>query len=84
MKAVGKINPFTLEQLIYVFDETDDSPKTYKIKLEELTDFLSNQENNIDEVHLVGQKDYLEKYAQEIKENGLSKYNKNIKVFINE
>ena len=85
MRAVTKIDPFVMKQLVFVFDDSnleENLPTSHSIELEEISDFLSG--NGIDEVHLIGQADYLQKYAQEIKDKGLSKYNKSIKVFINE
>lgn len=85
MRAVTKVDPFVMKQLVFVFDDNnleENIPTSHSITLEELSDFLSG--NNIDEVHLVGQEDYLQKFAQEVREKGLNKYNKNIKIFINE
>lgn len=80
------INLFTLEQSIYIVDETDSKEfaKADVIHLPEVVGDLSIAQN-IENIKIIGNKNYSEALAKEIKEYSLTNYaNKTLNITIME
>jgi hypothetical protein len=77
MKAIVKIQPFAFKQKVFINEES------YDVTIEDMPKFLMDF-NQLKEIHIFGNQDYIKQIELQIKQSEFAKYKHNdIKFYLN-